>query len=69
MDSSFLMYSIMIAHCLCTAILKPQPLSYYSLPSTLCGFGSNRKIIKKDVKYKHIKFKIVNYTLQGFVKT
>ena len=38
-----------IAHSLCTAveILKPQPPSYYSLSSTLCGFGSSRKTIKK----------------------
>ena len=37
-----------IAHSLCTAvkILKPDPPSYYSLSSTLCGFGSSRKIIK-----------------------
>ena len=37
-----------IAHSLFTAvnILKPDPPSYYSLSSTLCGFGSSRKTIK-----------------------
>ena len=38
-----------IAHSLCTAVknLKPDPTSYFSLSSTLCGFGCSRKTINK----------------------
>ena len=39
-------------------IMKPDPPSYYSLSMQL-----------KDVKYKQINSKIVNYTLQGYVRT